>query len=103
MTIRDFVKGMMLLIFFSFFSCADEEQDSITVKSKIVCSVDEFITDNSSKTNTEPSNFSITWASGDVIGIFPFEGYQEPFEIPVDQIGQESATFDGGYWEVKMA
>ena len=38
---------------------------------------------------------------GDVIGIFSLEGYQEPFEIPVNQVGKKSASFDGGYWDVK--
>lgn len=83
-------------------SCNDEEHTTIDNKCRVVCSVDKFESESLSRTNTEPENgFLITWASGDVIGIFPREGYQEPFEIPADQVGNKSASFDGGYWDVK--
>ena len=83
-------------------SCNDEEYTTIDNKCRVVCSVDKFESESLSRTNTEPENgFLITWASGDVIGIFPREGYQEPFEIPADQVGNKSASFDGGYWDVK--
>lgn len=83
-------------------SCNEQEAAFIENKCKIVCSVDEFEATSSSRTITDPNdNYKITWASGDVIGIFPREGYQEPFEIPTNQIGNESASFDGGYWDVK--
>ena len=83
-------------------SCNDEEHTTIDNKCRLVCSVDKFESESLSRTNTEPENgFLITWASGDVIGIFPREGYQEPFEIPADQVGNKSASFDGGYWDVK--
>ncbi len=102
MNIRTFVKGMVFAIPLLFASCSDEEQVSNDNMCKIVCSVDKFESVSQSRTNTDPDNgFLITWASGDVIGIFPREGYQEPFEIPANQIGNKSATFDGGYWAVK--
>lgn len=70
-------------------------------KTTITCSFDEFISP-STRTDVNPANkFAITWADGDIIGIFPREGFQEPFLIPKDQVGKSSATFDGGYWEVK--
>ena len=71
-------------------------------KVKVLFSVDEFQPINESRTTINPDNgYSITWASGDVIGIFPYEGYQEPFIIPADQVGKANATFDGGYWALK--
>ena len=92
----------MILISLFLVSCNDEATTSMEDKCKIVCSVDSFESPNPSRTNTDPNNdFLITWASGDAIGIFPREGYQEPFEIPASQIGKENASFDGGYWDVK--
>lgn len=102
MTAKFLIKGMMLFIPLFLASCNDEATTSMEDKCKIVCSVDLFESSNPSRTNTDPNNgFLITWASGDVIGIFPREGYQEPFEIPANQIGKENASFDGGYWDVK--
>lgn len=102
MNIKTFVKGMVFAIPLLLTSCNDEGQISVENKCKIICSVDKFESVSMSRTNTDPDNgFLITWASGDVIGIFPREGYQEPFEIPTNQIGNKSATFDGGYWDVK--
>lgn len=85
-------------------SCSN---DSITTdngqKTKGVAvsfSVDDF-TSASTRTNIDPdNNYSITWAEGDVVGIFPYEGFQEPFIIPASQVGMASASFDGGYWDV---
>ena len=88
MDFRSFIKGMILFIPLLLASCNDEGSASLENKCKIVCSVDGFESVNPSRTNADPNDFSsITWASGDVIGIFPLEGYQEPFEIPIDQIG----------------
>ena len=50
---------------------------------------------------SDPSKGTIHWAEGDVVGVFPYEGYQEPFEIPLDQINQANAKFDGGYWALR--
>lgn len=101
MTIKHFIKGMILFIPLLLLSC-NEKQTITESKCKIICSVDEFESTDLSRTTTDPNNnFLITWASGDIIGIFPREGYQEPFEIPTNQIGNTSASFDGGYWDVK--
>lgn len=60
----------------------------------------EYVTE--SRTTIHPDkNYSVTWAKGDVIGIFPYEGYQEPFAIPDNQANSGTATFDGGYWDLK--
>ena len=102
MKLNSLIKGMALSIPLLLTSCNDEEHTTIDNKCRVVCSVDKFESESLSRTNTEPENgFLITWASGDVIGIFPREGYQEPFEIPADQVGNKSASFDGGYWDVK--
>ena len=102
MKLNSLIKGMALSIPLLLTSCNDEEYTTIDNKCRVVCSVDKFESESLSRTNTEPENgFLITWASGDVIGIFPREGYQEPFEIPADQVGNKSASFDGGYWDVK--
>ena len=71
-------------------------------KTHVLFSIDEFEQDIVTRTNCDPANnYKITWASGDTIGIFPYEGDQEPFLIPADQVGTTSATFDGGYWSLK--
>lgn len=85
-------------------SCADNETLNIEngSKSQVLFSVDDFITEYQTRTNCDPNNnYKITWASGDAIGIFPREGDQEPFVIPVEQVGQSTAAFDGGYWALK--
>ena len=71
--------------------------------SQILFSIDEFVPEiPDTRTNCDPSsNYAITWADGDMIGVFPREGDQEPFTIPTDQVGKSSASFDGGYWALK--
>ena len=98
-----FFKGFALCLPFFFASCNEtNEFMSGEEKMQVLFSVDEFINSSSTRTNVDPSNnFAITWASGDVIGIFPREGYQEPFAIPANQVGYSKATFDGGYWALK--
>lgn len=95
-------KGIILIMLLLVLSCSKENETTNTPNSKIMVSVEEFTPGENTKTTVDPDNgFTITWASGDVIGIFPYEGYQEPFIIPADQVGMESATFDGGYWALK--
>ncbi len=95
-------KGIMIIMSLLFLSCSKETETINNHNSKIIVSVEEFEPGEKTKTTVDPDNgFTITWASGDVIGIFPYEGYQEPFIIPADQVGKESATFDGGYWALK--
>lgn len=79
-----FFKGFALCLPFFFASCNEtNEFMNGEEKMQVLFSVDEFINSSSTRTNVDPSNnFAITWASGDVIGIFPREGYQEPFAIP---------------------
>lgn len=50
---------------------------------------------------TDIDKGTIHWELGDVIGIFPFEGFQEPFAIPETEINQQYALYDGGYWDLK--
>lgn len=70
-------------------------------ETRVTFTIDEFLT-SESRSNVNPANnYAVTWAEGDKIGIFPREGYQEPFEIPVEQVGLSKATFDGGYWALK--
>lgn len=102
---KTIIKSLLLgLISLSLFSCvANEIKENSTTESKITFSVDNFIpADGVSRSMVDPTNnYAVTWASGDVIGIFPREGYQEPFSIPADQVGLSKATFDGGYWSMK--
>lgn len=98
-----FLKWFALCLPFIFASC-NETNGFMNGEEEmqVLFSVDEFINSSSTRTNVDPSNnFAITWASGDVIGIFPREGYQEPFAIPANQVGKSKATFDGGYWALK--
>ena len=92
--------GLFFLLFIT--SCNEKEEVINTDKIKVLFSVDDFEYKNDSRTSVDPSNnYAITWASGDVIGIFPRDGYQEPFIIPEDQVGKSRAEFDGGYWALK--
>lgn len=95
-----------LYIFFIFVlcalcSCSENELINQSGKTRVTCSVDKFEQENVTRTTVDLAQGTITWASGDVIGIFPREGYQEPFIIPTDQVGHEDAVFDGGYWALK--
>ncbi|MBE6283700.1 MAG: BspA family leucine-rich repeat surface protein [Mediterranea massiliensis] len=103
MKIFNLIKGITMLCLPLFlFSCSEEEYLQTEQKVKVLISIDEFQNDAATRTTTDPNNnYAITWASGDTIGIFPREGFQEPFEIPANQVGQKSATFDGGYWTIK--
>ena len=102
MKIQNFLNGIALIMPFFLLSCMEREEMMTEEKVKVLFSVDEFQPINESRTTINPDNgYSITWASGDVIGIFPYEGYQEPFIIPADQVGKANATFDGGYWALK--
>ncbi len=103
MKIFNLIKGITMLCLPLFlFSCSEEEYLQVEQKVKVQISIDEFQNGAATRTTTDPNNnYAITWASGDTIGIFPREGFQEPFEIPANQVGQKSATFDGGYWTIK--
>ena len=71
-------------------------------RNQVLFYVDDFTDATQTRTNCDPTNnYKITWAEGDAIGIFPYEGDQEPFVIPASQIGQSKASFDGGYWALK--
>lgn len=92
--------GLLFLLLAS--ACSEKEEVVSDEKVRVLFSVDEFESMNDSRTSVDPSNdYAITWAAGDVIGIFPREGYQEPFVIPADQVGNSKAEFDGGYWALK--
>lgn len=102
MNTRRFLKGIYWLIPLILTACSESENFVNDDKTHVLFSVDEFVSDNASRTMTDPDNgYLITWAEGDVVGIFPREGYQEPFAIPTNQIGKTQATFDGGYWAIK--
>lgn len=69
---------------------------------KILFAVDRF--ESAATTRTIVSDITtgtIHWVLGDTIGVFPYEGFQEPFAIPEEQINQVDAEFDGGYWALK--
>lgn len=102
MSVKCFLKGICWIIPLILVSCSENENFMTDDKTQVLFSVDEFVNDNASRTTTDPDNgYLITWAEGDVIGIFPREGYQEPFAIPANQVGKTKATFDGGYWAIK--
>lgn len=86
-------------------SCSTEENEIIVEnkeKCQVLFTIDDFIPESLTRTNCDPTNgYAITWATGDAIGIFPREGDQEPFVIPVEQVGLSKAAFDGGYWALK--
>ena len=89
-------------------SCSDNTSESTTSlpqtvgKTHVLGYIDEFETNGTTRSYADPTNnYTVTWMSGDVVGIFPREGYQEPFAIPANQVGQVWAEFDGGYWAMK--
>ncbi len=101
---------MAVVVAMAFTSCNEvvefkEVGKTVGVESDVVqvlFSVDKFEDGNGGRTTMDPANnYLPIWAEDDVIGIFPREGYQEPFEIPVDQVGKATAQFDGGYWALK--
>ena len=97
-------KELATICLLSFFASCQESEKFLPTNEecKVYFSVDKFVGDVSTRTNVDPANnYAITWADGDAIGIFPREGYQEPFEIPSDQVGLSRAQFDGGYWALK--
>jgi len=91
------------LLFLS--SCSENinPENTIGEKTHVLCTIDEFVQDDvATRTYADPTNnYNVTWVDGDVVGIFPREGYQEPFAIPANQVGQTFARFDGGYWALK--
>ena len=94
---------MILGVMAMFSSCTQQEPEVLS-KAAITMTVDRFITEGDvvTKTNVDPANqYSITWAETDIIGIFPYDGFQEPFRIPANQVGNATATFDGGYWQIR--
>lgn len=92
---------------FLFSACANNGaiEEAVTEESHILFSVDDFEAAGSSRSVTYwdevAQKYRIKWTKGDIVGVFPYEGYQEPFEIPEDQFNQNTATFDGGYWALK--
>ena len=103
MKIMNMIKGMALCVPFLLASCNNnEELINEGNETKVIFTVDEFESATTTRTVVDPNNnYAITWASGDAIGIFPREGYQEPFVIPANQVGKSTASFDGGYWALK--
>lgn len=103
MNMHTIFKGIALCVPFLMISCNDKsELINEENETKIFFTVDKFESASTTRTTVDPTNnYAITWASGDVIGIFPREGYQEPFIIPADQVGKSNASFDGGYWALK--
>lgn len=88
-------------------SCADNnplmQETNPNEQTHVRFAVDDFEAAGASRTTLYQENdtYKVKWASGDAVGIFPYEGYQQPFVIPADQIDQSHANFDGGYWELK--
>lgn len=81
-------------------ACSKTGREPVTGKVAVTFSVDPFVSD-AAKSKFDPQNhYAITWAQGDTIGVFPKGGYQMPFSIPQEQIGQASVSFDGGYWDM---
>lgn len=112
--------SLLLIISLISFSCSDTlntldtpsldtinlsaiPNDTSEVKAHVLCFIDEFEEEGTiTRTYADPSNnYAVTWSDGDIVGIFPREGYQEPFVIPANQVGKTWAAFDGGYWAMK--
>ena len=93
--------------FFGMISCSEsiqftEVNGEETNGVKVLFSVDKFEDAHDSRTTMDPNNnYQVVWAENDTIGIFPLDGFQEPFIIPANQVGKTQAEFDGGYWALK--
>lgn len=102
---KHFLYLASLLLSVLVISCSEQQELSVRTNG-VSFTIDKFVEDTPSslatKTSVDPSNnFAITWANGDTVGIFPLEGFQEPFKIPANQVGQSSVSFNGGYWQIK--
>lgn len=96
-------KGWLSCVPFLLASCSGDtvQAPAEDETARVLFSIDEFEPAGGSRTTLNTSDYTVTWAQGDCIGIFPYEGWQEPFNIPDDQAGKGTATFDGGYWAMK--
>lgn len=97
-------KIALLALPLNWLSCdtIESPSDLGTDKVKISFSIDSY--ENAAITKTTVSDLNrgiIHWTEGDIVGVFPYKGYQEPFEIPISQINQANAVFDGGHWALR--
>lgn len=87
------------------FSCREDDPDIITdvnAAGEAMFIIDEFVPEGETKTACSPGDeCTIIWSEGDIVGVFPREGYQEPFTLPANLAGLPSATFDCSGWMVK--
>ncbi len=87
------------------FSCREDDPDIITdvnAAGEAMFIIDEFVPEGETKTACTPGDeCAVIWSEGDLVGVFPREGYQEPFTLPANLAGLPSATFDCSGWLVK--
>ena len=105
MKIKNIIRGMALALPFLCSSCNDTHYEENT--SEKLCayfSIDELKDAVDSRISINPNEdgtYNFVWNADEVIGIFPSNGYQEPFEVPSTQAGQGKVSFDGGDWALK--
>lgn len=105
MKIKSIMRGMALALPFLWSSCNDTpHEENVSEKLCAYFSIDELKDAADSRITISPNDdgtYNFVWNADEVIGIFPFDGYQEPFEIPSTQAGQGKVSFDGGDWALK--
>ena len=76
MKINNVIKGITLITVSFLCACSDDYNLPTGEGMKVLISIDEFQSDEKTRTTTDPNNnYAITWASGDTLGIFPREGF----------------------------
>ncbi len=83
-------------------SCAEEVENEIDKgqTGDFAFVIEDFVSDEATKTAFQVSTMSFQWSEDDVIGIFPSEGFQA--EFPMESgAGSSVAVFDGGSWGLK--
>ena len=105
MKIKSVMRGMALVFPFLWSSCNDmPHEENVSENLSAYFSIDELKDAADSRITISPNDdgtYNFVWNADEVIGIFPFDGYQEPFEIPSTQAGQGKVSFDGGDWALK--
>lgn len=86
-------------------SCRKEPSDIVigeNTNGETLFIIDEFVQEGETKTELAPGDdCTVVWSDGDLVGVFPKDGYQEPFSIPAILSGLPSAAFDDGGWAMK--
>ena len=105
MKIKNIIQGIATILPFIVTSCSnihhEENMDEGLCAYFSIERLESAVESRITISPDENGNYNFVWNADEVIGIFPSNGYQEPFEIPSSQASQGKVTFDGGDWALK--